>query len=116
MVMRSPLADSIPRFNAAGRERAPFKSRWRKTGKRSRISSTIDEPCTVAHIDKNELELAEGLRGQTLQALAQTLRTLHCSHDDRDGGIQLIALLTGPWHRDDKFAVFLGDKIFGRIG
>jgi hypothetical protein len=72
--------------------------------------------CTIAHTDKNELELAEGLRAQTLQALAKTLRTPDCSHDGREAGIQLTALLTGPWHRDDKIAVFLGDKIFGRIG
>ena len=38
------------------------------------------------------------------------------SHDDRDGGIQFIALFTGSRHRNDKFAVFLRDKILGRIG
>ena len=37
------------------------------------------------------------------------------SHDDRDGGIQFIALFTGSRHRNDKFAVFLSDKILGRI-
>jgi hypothetical protein len=66
---------------------------------------------------KNELEIAEGLRAQTVQALAQTLWPSHrSSHDDRDSGIQLIALLAGSWDRDNKFAVFLGDKIFRRIG
>jgi ABC-type antimicrobial peptide transport system permease subunit len=29
---------------------------------------------------------------------------------------RMIALLAESWHRDDKFAVFLGDKILGRIG
>lgn len=28
----------------------------------------------------------------------------------------MIALLAGSWHRHDKFAVFLADKILGRIG
>ena len=63
-----------------------------------------------------ELKIAEGLRGQALQALAQTLRPPHRSHDDRSGGIQFIALFTGSRHRNDKVAVFLSDKILGRIG
>ena len=63
-----------------------------------------------------EFEKSGCLRGQALQALAQTLRPPHRSHNDRDGGIQFIALFTGSRHRNDKFAVFLSDKILGRIG
>jgi len=64
---------------------------------------------TRAHIHEDKLEFPERLRGQALQALAQTLRASHGSHDDRDGGIQFRALFTGSGHGNDKFPILFGD-------
>ena len=71
---------------------------------------------TLVHIHQHELELPVGLRGQSLQAFAQTLRAPHRAYDDRDGGIQFCALLAGTRHGDDKFSVFLGNEILRGIG
>jgi len=77
----------------------------------------LDDRCHrgLAHIDEHELELPARLRGQTLQAFAQTLRAPHRSHDDRDGRIQCRALLTESRHGNDKFHVFFGDEILRGI-
>ena len=71
---------------------------------------------TLVHVHQHELELPVGLRGQSLQAFAQTLRAPHRAYDDRDGGIQSCALLAGTRHGDDKFSVFLGNEILRGIG
>ena len=78
----------------------------------------LDDRCHRfrAHIHEHELEFPERLRGQALQAFAQTLRAPHRSHDDRGSGIQFRALLTGSGHGNDKFPIFFGDEIFGRVG
>src|SRR5437763_16782604 len=70
----------------------------------------------LAHIDEHELELPARLCGQSLQALAQTLRAPHRSHDDGDGRLQFRTLLAGSGHGNDEFPVFFGDEILRGVG